>query len=83
MNPQLEPLIRLQEADQDAAHLHAAIAALPQRLAALERKLESQKQSLEQAKKALLAEEAKRRRLESDLKDQQQKILNIASSPTA
>jgi len=75
MNPQIEPLIRLQQADQEAAHLRQAISALPQRLAALEHKLEGQKQALEQAKKALLAEEAKRRRLESDLKDQQQKIL--------
>lgn len=75
MNPQIEPLIRLQQADQEAAHLRQAIGALPQRLAALEKKLEGQKQALEQAKKALLAEEAKRRRLESDLKDQQQKIL--------
>ena len=74
MNPQLEPLIRLQQADQDAAQLQQAIGALPQRLAALERKLEVQKRAWEQAKKALLAEEAKRRRLESDLKDQQQKI---------
>jgi uncharacterized protein len=54
--------------------LRAAIAALPKRLAALETKLHAEQAAVEQAAKALKDEEALKRRLESDLKDQQQKI---------
>jgi uncharacterized protein len=75
MNPQFATLIRLQEVDRETALLQEAIAVLPKRLQALEQKLEKQRQELEQAEKAVRAEEAKRRRLESDLKDQQQKII--------
>lgn len=83
MNPQLEPLIRLQQTDQEAAQLQRAIGALPKQLSALEEKLRSQKESLDQAGKALLAEEVKRRRLESDLKDQRQKILKYREQSTS
>ena len=75
MDVQLEKLLRLQQIDGRAAKLHEAIAALPKRLESLEQKLQAQKQAVEQAEKAVLGEEAKRRRLESDLKDQQQKIV--------
>ncbi len=74
MDVQIEKLLRLQQIDSRVAELLEAITALPKRLESLERKLQSQKQAVEQAEKAVLAEEAKRRRLESDLKDQQQKI---------
>ncbi len=74
MDVQLEKLLRLQQLDSRVAELLEAISALPKRLDSLERKLQSQKQAVEQAEKAVLAEEAKRRRFESDLKDQQQKI---------
>jgi uncharacterized protein len=75
MDVQLKELLRLQEVDLRAAELLGAIAALPSRLASLEQKLERQKQALAQAEQAVVTEETKRRRLESDLKDQQQKIL--------
>ena len=74
MDTGLEPLIRLQEADTEIAQLAASIAALPKHLAAVEEKLRAQRLTVEQAEKALLAEEVLRRRMESDLKDQQQKI---------
>ncbi len=74
MDVQLEKLLRLQQIDSRIAELHNAVAALPKRLESLERKQLAQRQAVEQAEKAVLAEEAKRRRLESDLKDQQQKI---------
>jgi predicted nucleic acid-binding Zn-ribbon protein len=70
----LEHLIRLQEADVEVAKLRQSIAALPRHLAAIEEKLRVQTQAIEQADKAIQAEEAKRRRLESDIKDHQQKI---------
>src|SRR5450631_2998676 len=74
MNPLAELLIRLQAADEQTAHLMAAIAALPKHLAALEQKLEGQKQAVLGFDKSIKAEEAKKRSLEGDIKDHQQKI---------
>ena len=74
MNAQLETLMFVQEADQSIARLRREIAALPKHLAELEEKLVKQKLAVEQVEKAIKEEEAKRRRMESDLKDQQQKI---------
>ncbi|QNI31282.1 hypothetical protein H7849_19640 [Alloacidobacterium dinghuense] len=74
MDASLEQLIRLQEADVESAKLRQSIAALPAHLATIEEKLRAQGLAVEQAEKTVQAEEAKRRRLESDIKDQQQKI---------
>jgi hypothetical protein len=67
-------LVQLQDADRGIARLRGEIAALPKRLAVLEEKLAKQKAGVEQAEKSIKEEDAKRRRMESDLKDQQQKI---------
>jgi uncharacterized protein len=77
MRPELEALLRLQSIDQEAGQLRAEIAALPKRLATLETRLAAEKSSVEAAQKSLKDEEALRRRLESDLKDQQQKIVKF------
>jgi len=77
MNDELLALVQLQETDQSIARLRGEITALPKRLAALEEKLVKQKAAVEQAEKSLKEEEAKRRRMESDLKDQQQKIVKF------
>lgn len=77
MRTELEALMRLQIIDQETAQLRAEIAALPKKLAALETRLAAEKSAVEQAAKALKDEEALRRRLESDLKDQQQKIVKF------
>jgi hypothetical protein len=77
MKNELEALMRLQTIDGETTQLRAAIAALPKRLAALETKLQGEKAALEQAQKAIKDEEALRRRSESDLKDQQQKIVKL------
>lgn len=74
MNDELLALISLQDTDQNTKELRAQIAALPARLSSLEQKLAQQRLGVEGAGKALKEEEAKRRRLESDLKDVQQKI---------
>ena len=74
MNDELLALVQLQDTDQNIHQLRAEIAALPKRLAALEEKLIWQRAHVDQATKALREEESKRRRLESDLKDLQQKI---------
>lgn len=77
MNDELLALVQLQETDQNINRLRAEISALPRKLAALEEKLVCQKAKVEDAKKAIKEEEVKRRRLESDLKDLQQKILKF------
>lgn len=77
MNDELLALVQLQDTDQHISRLRTEIAALPKRLAALEEKLASQKAKVDQANKEVKEEEAKRRRLESDLKDLQQKILKF------
>jgi uncharacterized protein len=75
MDVQLELLIRLQQVDIKITQLLETISALPHNLHSLEEKLQQQKVSLEQADKAVPVEEARRRRLESDRKDQQQKLI--------
>ena len=74
MKDELLALVQLQDTDQDIHRLRGEIAALPKHLASLEEKLARQKTAVEQAEKSIKEEEAKRRRCESDLKDQQQKI---------
>ena len=75
MDVQLELLIRLQQVDIKISQLLETISALPHNLRSLEEKLQQQKLALEQVDKAVPAEEARRRRLESDRKDQQQKLV--------
>lgn len=74
MTDELLALVQLQETDGEINRLRAEIAALPKQLAALEEKLASQKAGVDAATKTIKDEEAKRRRMESDLKDIQQKI---------
>jgi predicted nucleic acid-binding Zn-ribbon protein len=75
MDVQLQSLLHLQEMDVKIAHLKEKIASFPQALKLIEDKLQQHKVGLEQAEKAVQAEEARRRRLESDRKDQQQKLI--------
>jgi predicted nucleic acid-binding Zn-ribbon protein len=75
MDLQLELLIRLQQVDIKISQLLETISALPHNLRSLEEKLQQQKLALEQVDKAVPVEEARRRRLESDRKDQQQKLI--------
>jgi len=77
INAELETLMFVQEADQSIVRLRREIAALPKRLAELEEELVKQKLAVEQVEKGVKEEEARRRRLESDLKDQQQKIVKF------
>jgi uncharacterized protein len=77
MNDELLALVQLQDTDQSIKRLRAELDALPGKLTALESKLASQKSRVDDATKSIKEEETKRRRLESDLKDQQQKILKF------
>jgi len=75
MDVQLESLIRLQQVDIKITQLLETIAALPRNLRSVEEKLQQQKLAVDQVEKAAVGEEVRRRRLESDRKDQQQKLV--------
>ncbi len=74
MNPDLEKLIPLQEADWEIARLKNEIAALPRRVAVIEEQLAGTRARIEKAKEALAADQRNRRRLETEIQGQQEKI---------
>src|SRR5579872_5285142 len=74
MHPDLEKLIKLEQADREIARLSAEVAALPKRVAEIEHQLSDAKARVEQAKTAIKSQEQKRRSLESDIQSHQQKI---------
>src|ERR1700686_2156867 len=74
MLPDVQNLIALQQADREILRLKEEIAALPKRVAAIEERLAGTKALLEKAKGAVKADEAARRKYESGIQDQQQKI---------
>src|SRR5215471_1983894 len=74
MTSDLQNLIELQKVDSQVAVLRAEIAALPKHVAAIEAKLAGSKAKVDAAVAAGKADEAARRKHESDIQDQQQKI---------
>jgi uncharacterized protein len=74
MLPDVQNLIALQQADREILRLKEEIAALPKRVAAIEQRLAGTRAVLEKAKTAVKADEASRRKYESAISDQQQKI---------
>lgn len=73
MDSRVATLLELQQLDGRIAALAEAVAAVPGRISDLDRTLGEQQHAVEAAEKAVTQEETKRRRLEGDLKDQQQK----------
>jgi len=74
MNSDLEKLIDLQQVDARIAALRTEIAALPRHVQQIEAKLAGTKAKVEEAQAAMKADESARRKHESDIQDQQQKI---------
>ena len=74
MHPDLQKLIDLQQIDTRIAALRNEIAALPKEVAAIEAKLAGSKAKVEAAQAAIKTDETARRKHESDIKDQQEKI---------
>ena len=74
MTSDLKSLIELQQIDSQIAAFRAEIAALPKHVAEIEAKLAGSKAKVEGAVAAGKADEAARRKHESDIQDQQQKI---------
>jgi uncharacterized protein len=74
MNSDIQKLIELQQVDSRMAAVRAEVAALPKEVAQIEAKLAGSKAAVEKAQTAIKADEATRRKHESDIKDQQEKI---------
>lgn len=77
MHPDLEKLIVLQTHDIEAKRLRDEITALPKLVAALETKAKANQGQRAVIVDLIAKEEAARRRLESDVKDQQTKIERV------
>jgi uncharacterized protein len=74
MLPDIENLLRLQDADKAIRRLQDEIAELPKRVAAIEQKLAGTKAQLEKAQVAIKADEASRRKHETTISDLRGKI---------
>jgi len=74
MNSDLQKLIDLQQVDARIAALKTEVAALPKHVKEIEAKLAGSKTRVEAAQAAMKADETARRKHESDIQDQQQKI---------
>jgi uncharacterized protein len=74
MLPEIENLLRLQEADKEIRRLQDEIAELPKRVAAIEQKLAGTKAQLEKAQTAVKADEAARRKHDTTISDLRGKI---------
>lgn len=74
MLPEIENLLKLQDADKEIRRLQDEVAELPKRVAAIEAKLAGTKAQLEKAHAAVKADEAARRKYDTNIKELQEKI---------
>src|SRR5436305_11016615 len=70
----LQNLIQLQQTDREIQRLQDEVAALPRRVAAIEAKLADTRAAVEKAQATIKADEAARRKLETQIQDARQKI---------
>ena len=74
MLPDTENLLKLQDIDKEIRRLRDEVAELPQRVTAIEHKLAGTKAQLEKAQAAVKADEAARRKYDTNIKDLREKI---------
>ena len=74
MLPDIENLLRLQEADKEIRRLQDEIAELPKRVVVIEQKLAGTKAQLERAQAAIKADDAAKRKHETGISDLRGKI---------
>jgi uncharacterized protein len=74
MLPDIENLLKLQDADKEIRRLQDEVAELPKRVAAIELKLAGTKAQLEKAQASVKADEASRRKYETTISDLRSKI---------
>jgi len=77
MLPDLQSVIRLQEIDNRLADLNREISALPKHIAEIEKKLVAHERKLEADRAALAANQKERKKCESDIQIQDQKISKL------
>ncbi|MCS7025780.1 MAG: C4-type zinc ribbon domain-containing protein [Bryobacteraceae bacterium] len=77
MNPDLRRILTIQSLDLKVAELEKEIAALPKHIAEIEKQLDTHKKKLEIDKAALAANQRERKKLEDDIKVQDQKISRL------
>jgi predicted nucleic acid-binding Zn-ribbon protein len=77
MTPEIQAVVKLQSLDTRATALQKEISALPKHVAEIEKKLESHIRKLEVDRAALMANQRDRKRLEDDVKVQEQKISKL------
>lgn len=74
MLPEIENLLKLQDADKEIRRLQDEIAELPKRVAGIEQKLAGTRAQLETAQSAIKADEAARRKYDTAISDLRGKI---------
>jgi predicted nucleic acid-binding Zn-ribbon protein len=74
MLPDIENLLKLQDADKEIKRLQDEVAELPKRVAAIEQKLAGTKSQLEKAQASVKSDEAARRKYETAISDLRGKI---------
>jgi predicted nucleic acid-binding Zn-ribbon protein len=74
MLPDIENLLKLQDADKEIRRLQDEVAELPKRVAVIEQKLAGTKAQLEKAQAAIKADEAARRKHDTTISDLRGKI---------
>src|SRR6201981_2518226 len=77
MPPELKLVVRLQDLDNRLAELAKEIATLPKHVAEIEKKLVSHERKLEADRAALAANQKERKKCESDIQVQEQKISKL------
>src|SRR5579864_2294302 len=77
MTAQIEQVSRLQSLDLQIAELQKEIAALPKHIAQIEKTLDAHLRRLEADRAALVANQKERKRLEDEIKIQEQKISKL------
>ena len=74
MLPEIENLLKLQDTDKEIRRLQDEVAELPKRVAVIEQKLAGTKAQLEKAQAAVKADEASRRKYDSNITELRGKI---------
>jgi uncharacterized protein len=74
MLPEIENLLKLQDADKEIRRLQDEVAELPKRVAAIEQKLAGTKAQLDKAHTAVKADEASRRKYDANITELRGKI---------
>src|SRR5512146_3576611 len=83
MHSDLAQLMDLQQVEGEIARLAAEVAAMPKHLQTIEAKLNSAKDRDEKAKAAIKADEMAKRKYESEIQGQQEKIRKFREQSSA